>query len=153
MNLTSKKRLAAEILKCSPKRVKFDPERLDEIKEALTRADIKALINDKAIIKEQAKSISGFRAKKKKKQKSKGRQRGQGSRKGKKTARLPKKRNWINKARAQRKLIKQFKEKGMLSTKDYRELYLKIKGGFFRSKAHLLLYIKDKKMLIVKNKK
>ena len=53
MNLKSKKRIAAKILKCSPKRVKLDPSRDDEIKESVTKADLRSLIKDKAIKKEK----------------------------------------------------------------------------------------------------
>ncbi|MGB9748248.1 MAG: 50S ribosomal protein L19e [Candidatus Woesearchaeota archaeon] len=148
MNLKSKKRIAAKVLECSPKRVIFNQERLDEIKEALTREDIRALIKDRAIIKKPKKSISRFRIKKAKKQKSKGRRKGYGSRKGKKTARLPKKEAWMNKVRMQRALLKRLKEKNMISRKAFRDLYLKVKGGFFRSKSHLLMYIKDNKLFL-----
>jgi large subunit ribosomal protein L19e len=146
MNLKSKKRIAAQVLECSPKRVIFNPERLEEIKEALTREDIRALIRDGAIIKKPKKSTSRFRIKKAKKQKSKGRRKGYGSRKGKKTARLPKKEAWMNKVRTQRALLKRLKEKNLISKKAFRDLYLKVKGGFFRSKSHLLMHIKDSKL-------
>jgi len=148
MNLKSKKRIAAQVLGCSPKRVIFNPERLDEIKEALTREDIRALIRDRAIIKKPKRSISSFRIKKIKKQKSKGRRKGHGSRKGKKTARLPKKQAWMNRVRNQRALLKRLKEKNLISKKAFRDLYLKVKGGFFRSRAHLLMHIKDSKLFL-----
>ena len=50
MNL--QKRLAANILKCSPKRIHFDPTKLTEIKEAITKADMRNLIK-KAVITEK----------------------------------------------------------------------------------------------------
>ena len=64
------------IFKRSPKRVKIDPSRSEEIKEAITRADVRALIKDKAIKLEQAKGISRVRAKKTQSQKAKGRRKG-----------------------------------------------------------------------------
>ena len=42
--MKTQKRLAAYILKCSPKKVKFDETKLEEIKEAITKADIRGLI-------------------------------------------------------------------------------------------------------------
>ncbi|MEM2121569.1 MAG: 50S ribosomal protein L19e [Candidatus Woesearchaeota archaeon] len=148
MNLKSKKRIAAKVLGCSPKRVVFNPERLEEIKEALTREDIRALVKDGAIIKKPKKSNSSFRIKKIKKQKAKGRRKGYGSRKGKKTARLPKKEAWMNKIRAQRALLKRLKEKKLISNETYRDLYLKAKGGFFRSRSHIITYLKDNKLFL-----
>ncbi len=147
MNLRTKKELAAHVLNVSPKRVMFNPERLDEIKEALTRADIKALVNDGAIIKKQKKSISSFRAKKIAAQKSKGRRRGQGSRKGTQKARANKKVLWMNRVRLQRKYLNTLREKGVLDTKTFRKVYLRVKAGSFRSKAHLNLFMKDMKIL------
>ena len=99
MKLIVQKRLAANVLKCSRKRIKFDQDRLSDIKEAITKADIKVMIEDKAIIKKPARSTSRVRARKIKIQKRKGRQRGPGSKKGKKTARLSKKKKWTEKTK------------------------------------------------------
>ena len=49
MELKAQKRIAGVILKCSPKRIRFDPDRLSDIKESITKVDIKSLINDKAV--------------------------------------------------------------------------------------------------------
>ncbi len=153
MNLRTKKRLAAQVLGVSPKRVMFNPERLDEIKEALTRADIKSLIKDGAIIKKQKRSASGYHAKQVRKQKSKGKRKGHGSRKGTRNARLKRKEAWENKVRLQRKYLKTLREKGLLDSKTFRTIYLKIKSGFFRSKAHLKLYLQDLEVLPKKEQK
>ncbi len=91
MKLALQKKLAASVTGCSEKRIKFDTDRLDEIKEAITKADIRGLIKDKAIIVKRKKKSSRFRTRTRKKQKSKGRQKGFCKRKGKKTARLGKK--------------------------------------------------------------
>lgn len=147
MNLNTCKKTASRILKCSPKRIKVDPMREDEIKESVTKADIRSLIKDKAVKKIQAKGVSRARANKIKKQKSKGLQKGIGSRKGKKTARLPKKKVWMAKVRVQRELIKKLHKDEKLNNADYRNLYSKVKGGFFRSKRHLKLYITEKEMV------
>jgi large subunit ribosomal protein L19e len=147
MELKTQKRLAAHILKCSEKRVVFDVERLDEIKESITKKDIENLIRDKAINKKQSKGVSRARANKIKIQKSKGRRKGQGSREGKHTARLPKKEEWMNKARLQRKLIANLKEKKSITNDIYKNLYKKIGGGFFRSRNHLKLYIKENELI------
>jgi len=146
MELKIQKRLAAQILKCSPKRILFDQNRLDEIKESITKADLKSLIKDRAIIRKPVKGISRVRIRRRKVQKRKGRQKGPGSRKGKRTARLSKKREWINTIRIQRKFLKMLKEKGAINSSTYQNLYRKSKGGFFRSKRHIKMYIEENKL-------
>ena len=68
------RRLAAHILKCGRNRIWLDPNKLDEIKEAITKTDIRSLINDGTISKKRLRSTSRFWARKKKKQKSHGKQ-------------------------------------------------------------------------------
>ena len=147
MKLGAQKRLAGSVLKCSPKRVKFDGERLEEIKESITKADIKSLIKDNAKSKMKERGVSRVRARKRKVQKRKGRRRGHGSRKGKKTARSPRKEEWMNRVRKQREFVKELKQKGMIDIRVYRKLYNKIKGGFFRSKRHVKLFITENKLV------
>lgn len=143
--MKAQKRIAAEILKCSRKRVVFDSSKLDEIKEAITKEDIRKLINSNSITKAQKKGVSRTRAKKRAEQKRKGRKHGQGTRKGKRTARLKRKDAWKNRIRLQRKFLKELKEKGKISKKEYRSVYKKAKGGFFRSRRHLKLLIGEQK--------
>lgn len=151
MNLRNKKRIASSILKVGLKRVKFDSDKLPEIKESITKGDIKSLIKSKVITPKKKRGISKYRARKIKLQKKKGRRKGLGSRKGKKTARLPSKKLWMGKIRAQRSLLKDLKNKKLISSKDYRILYLKAKGGFFRTKRHIKVYIKEHNL--IKNEK
>lgn len=138
------KKIAARILKCSYKRVWLDPEKLDEIKEAMTKQDIRSKISSGLIQKKQATGISRSRAKKIHIQKTKGRKRGHGSRKGAINARFSKKRAWINKIRSQREFLRLLKEKSIVSVKDYRMLYMMAKGGFFRSIRHIKLYLDER---------
>ena len=142
--LKLQKRLAADVLRCSEKRVWFDEDRLEDIKEAIAKLDIKGLVNDKAIKKKPVKSVSRVRARKTTLQRRKGRRKGKGSKKGKQTARLPKKKAWINKIRLQRRFLKEIRNKGIISKAGYHSLYLKSKGGFFRSKRHIKLYIEER---------
>jgi large subunit ribosomal protein L19e len=151
MRLKVQKRLAAQILKCSEKKIKFDSTRLDEVKEAITKADIRGLIGRGAITKKSVKGVSKVRARKRKEQRRKGRQKGFGSRKGKRTARLPKKRAWANKVRIQRDFVQHLRDKKAISAKDYQNIYMKIKGGFFRSKRHIRLYLNEHGL--IKNEK
>ena len=144
MKLNVQKRLAAQVLGCSAKRVKLDTERLADIKEAITKVDIKSLIKDNAITKIPIKSVSRARARVTQKQKRSGRRRGHGSRKGSQKSRESGKLEWVNQVRAQRKMLMAMKEKGVITPKVYRDLYNKSKGGFFRSRKHLKLYIEER---------
>ncbi|MBW2971312.1 50S ribosomal protein L19e [Candidatus Woesearchaeota archaeon] len=145
--LKSRKRLAGDVMKCSPKRVWLDPDRLEDIEKAITKYDIRGLIKEKAIKEKPARSPSRGRARDRLMQKRKGRRKGEGSRKGKRTARLTKKRAWINKVRIMREFLKDLKEKEMLSAAEYRMLYVKVKGGFFRSKRHIKMYIEEQDII------
>lgn len=143
MQLKIQKRLAAQILKSSENDIWLDSNRLDEIKEAITKADIKSLIKDKAIKAKKIRGISRYRARKRNLQKSKGRRRGPGSLKGSKGARLSKKRGWINHIRVQRVFLQNLRDKGVIAKSSYRPLYMKSKGGFFRSKRHIKIYMQE----------
>lgn len=144
------KRLAARILKASPSRIKLKSDELAKVKEAITKADIKGLINYGLIKVKQIRGKGNFHTRKRKVQKKKGRQSGKGSRKGKASARDNPKRKWINKVRAQRDLLKKLKENGHIKTKDFRMLYQRVKGGFFRSKNHIKMFIEEQGLLIKK---
>jgi len=150
MNLNVQTRLAASVLKASSKRVWLDSTKLAEIKESITKEDIRTLIVQGSICLKPVRSISKGRQRVIKSQKSKGLRRGHGSLKGKKTARLPKKEAWMNKIRIQRKLLKELRDKEILTTSSYRDLYRKSKGGFFRSKRHIKLYISEHKLAVEK---
>jgi len=143
MQLKIQKRLAAQILKASKNDIWLDSSRLEEIKEGITKADIKSLIKDKAIKSKKKRGISRSRARKVKIQKLKGRRRGFGSKKGGKHARLSKKRSWINHIRIQRSFLQNLRDKEVIDKSSYRSLYLKSKGGFFRSKRHIKLYMQE----------
>lgn len=149
--LLIQRRLSAQILKCGENRVTFNQDSIDDIKGAITKADIRVLIGKGVISKKRVLNTSRYRARNKKYQKSASRQKGFGSRKGKSTARLPPKREWMNKIRLQRVFIKSLRDRDMVASSDYHELYMKSKGGFFRSLRHLKLYTKEREM--VKNGK
>ena len=69
MNLRKKTELAARTMKVGKDRIHFVESRLEEIKEAITKQDIKDLVVDGAII---VKNIAGRRKIKKKVKKSTG---------------------------------------------------------------------------------
>lgn len=146
MELKAQKRIAAQVLKCSPKKVVFDATNLETIKEALTRADIKDLINSNVIAKKPENEQSRVRARKIQAQKRKGLRKGTGSRKGTANARLNPKLNWMNRIRAQRDLIKQLRENNRIAVSTYRNLYGKVKGNYFRNKKHIKTYLEEQNL-------
>ncbi|CAB3290054.1 50S ribosomal protein L19e [Methanocaldococcus lauensis] len=147
MDVSVQRKLAAEILKCGIDRVWIDPTQLERVKMAMTRDDIRALIKDGVIKKKQKKGISSARVKKLKEQKKKGRRRGPGSRRGAAGARTPPKERWMATIRALRKTLKYLRDSGKIDRKVYRKLYRMAKGGAFRSKSHLFLYMKEHDLL------
>lgn len=146
MRLTSQRRIAAQILKVGRNRIVFDQSKLNEIKEAITKSDLRSLIGSKVIKAKAIKGVSRVRARKLKVQKSKGRRKGPGSKKGKKTARMPRKKIWTLKVRTQRKFIKLLREKKIIVPNVYRNIYNKVKGNFFRSRRHIKLYLEEHKL-------
>ena len=140
MNLQRK--IAAKILKCGENRVWIDPAN-EKVKTAITRNDIRRFIKEGFIKK--------LPEKKKAKHKEKRQQR-TGSIKGSIGARESKKTNWLKVVRPQRRLLKDLKSKNKLSPHAYRTVYKLIKGNFFRSKSHLMTYLKEKK-LVTEDKK
>ena len=147
MDLKNQKRIAAKVLKSGRSRVYFDPERLSDISEALTKADIRSLVSDGAIRAKPVSSNSRGRARRIASQKRKGRRKGPGSRKGASGTRMPRKRLWVTRIRVQREFIKMLKEKKLLNPKSYRNLYNMAKSGLFRSKRHIKLYIDEQKLI------
>jgi large subunit ribosomal protein L19e len=137
MNLAGQRRLAAQIMKVGQGRVKFNIERQEEISEALTREDIRALINSGAITKKPKVGVSRGRTRARERQKKKGRGRGAGHRKGTAKARTPKKRAWISLIRAVRDELKKMRANKEITESEYRRLYAQAKGNLFVSRRHL----------------
>ena len=94
------RRLAASVLGCSGKRVWMDPAKAQQIKEAVTKTDIRSLIAQGVIQKRRVKGISRGRIRENMLQKRKGRRRGVGHRK----ARQPRQRLDVPLALGQRQV-------------------------------------------------
>jgi large subunit ribosomal protein L19e len=141
--LKTQRRLAADILKVGEARVWFDPEELESVSTAVTREDIRKLINDGVIQARQMAGVSRYRAKKRHLQKLKGRRKGYGKRKGTKGARFSKKRRWISTIRPIREKLAELRDSRKINKPTYRRLYGMAKGGIFKSKSHLDMYLKE----------
>lgn len=46
--------------------------------------------------------------------------------------------------RALRKMLRELRDSGRISRSEYRRLYRRVSGGYFRSKAHLEAYLKER---------
>jgi len=135
--LTQQRRMASDILKVGGTRVWISEKHLEDVKNAITRADIRKMISH-GYIKARNEKIKRPNLETKKKKK------GEGSRKGKRGSRLPKKRKWINTIRPLRRMIKDLRAEGKIDVSNYRKLYMLVKSGSFRSRSHLKLYLKQK---------
>ncbi|MEM0465222.1 MAG: 50S ribosomal protein L19e [Candidatus Pacearchaeota archaeon] len=128
MNLKTKKILAAKTLGVGKNRIYFDPERLSEIKDAITKQDIIAL-NQEGLIK--IKPVKGRKKIEKRKRK---RKRGPGKIKMKIKKR---KQNYVKLTRKLRRYIKGLKQKGVIDRELYWEIRKKIKTKTFKSLSNL----------------
>ncbi len=145
--MKAKKRLAGEVLGVSPGKVKFSEDALEDIQKAITRADIRGLIAVRKISIRRVNQHSRSGARSNAAQKRKGRQKGKGSRKGSKHSIVTAKENWMNRIRLLRAFLKELKLKKLLSAQDYRSLYAKCSGGYFRNKRHLKLYLTEHQLI------
>ncbi|NLI74253.1 MAG: 50S ribosomal protein L19e [Euryarchaeota archaeon] len=143
MDLKNQKRMAAEILDCGYNRVWIDPNRVEDVADAITRADIRTAIASGTIKARPKKGISKGRTRHDQAQRKKGRQRGPGSRKGTTGARTPAKREWIRTIRPIRATLRELRDENQISRSVYREFYMKAKGGMFRSRNHLISHLKS----------
>lgn len=142
MNLRNKKRLAASILNVGVSRVWIDPEYLGDVEAAITRGDIRRLIDEGVIKRLPAESQSRARARVLAAKRRKGLRRGPGSRTGSKYAVVKRKEAWMNRIRALRRRLRTLREKRIITVSTYRKLYLMAKGGAFDSVADLTRYIR-----------
>lgn len=132
MNLEKKKLLAQRTLKIGKKRILFLKSRLDEIKEAITKQDIKNLQESGAII---IKNIKGRKRNLKKKiKKSAGNIRKKVNRR---------KKEYMIMARKLRRYLAEMKKQGKVTNEEIIEIRKKIRNRYFKSKNYLKAYIKN----------
>ena len=132
------KRLAAKILKVGQSRVWLDPTQKKDIEAAITSADIRKLIQ-KGYVKRLPAVVRMPKEKKVGRTK-----RGRGSKKGKKHSIVPSKRKWISTVRPLRRMLKELKATQHIDNQTFKHLYKLVKGGMFRSRAHLRIYLEQR---------
>ena len=142
-DLSAQKRLASDVLDVGESRVWFDPDAQGDIAEAITREDIRELVEDGTIRAEEKKGNSRGRAREREHKRAYGHQTGPGNRKGKSGGRQSEKEQWQQTIRAQRRKLKELRAEGEITQSQYRDLYVKAKGGEFRSVRYLLNYIEN----------
>ncbi len=130
-DLSSQKRMAADVLGVGESRVWIDPDRTEDVDGAITKQDIRNLVESGAIQKKAKQGVGS----------SGGSGDGPGSRKGRSGARKSEKEEWTESIRALRSRLKELRDEGDISSSEYRELYDMASGGFFRNTKHMDLYI------------
>lgn len=138
MTATTVKRLAADILGVGVNRIRLDKENIAKVEEALTRADVRNLLEEGTVYALPPRA--GHR-----KKKMPGKRRG--SRKGQKKAREGGKSAWMVRVRSQRRYLTELLKSGELPGEHKHPIYMKIKGGAFRGKAAMRAYLVESKML------
>ncbi|HYY40676.1 MAG TPA: 50S ribosomal protein L19e [Nitrososphaera sp.] len=136
VNIRKKRELIARILGVGVNRVRFEPDKLDDVADSITRENMRTLINNGTIWTIKPKGTSTARAKAKLAIRRK-RGTSTGSKKGKKSARTGKKQVYVAKIRAMRYHLKVLKDRNDITRGIYWSLYRKVNGGQVRSLAHL----------------
>jgi large subunit ribosomal protein L19e len=140
-DLTNQKRLAADIMGCGEERVWLDPESQGDVADAITREDVRGLIEDGIVREKRKKGVSRGRARERDEKRDYGHQKGPGTRKGRKGARSDPKDEWKSGVRALRKELRRMKREDEIDASEYRDLYAKAKGGEFDSVRYLRNYV------------
>jgi large subunit ribosomal protein L19e len=145
VNIKKKRELVSRILGVGSNRIRFEPDRLEDVGDSITRENIRSLVNSGAIWTVQRKGTSrGRSVAKKSVWKIHGK--GPGSKKGKKTARVGKKAVYVVRVRSMRYHLKVLKDRKDINNEAYWNLYKKVNGGQVRSLAHLRDLVKEAKV-------
>ncbi|HZX19681.1 MAG TPA: 50S ribosomal protein L19e [archaeon] len=139
------KKMAAEILKVGVTKIYLTPGETKRFKDAMTKEDVRSLIKEGLIKKRLDHLQSRGRARILAAKKKKGRKRGKGKRTGKRGARMERKASWRKNVRAQRRTLKEMKDSGVKLKKPARQIYLMIKGNFFKGKKSLQAMVEEGK--------
>lgn len=130
MNLRSKKEIAAKALNVGKERIVFVKERISEIKEAISKQDMRDLNKEGAIL---TKEVRGRKTNVKRRNR-----RGTGKIRKKLNIR---KKNYMLITRKLREFVKELMTQGKLTKEEAVEIRKKIRNNEFKSKANLKTYI------------
>jgi large subunit ribosomal protein L19e len=146
MNLTNQRRLAASLLEVGVNRVWINPEKIEDVEGAITRDEIRKLIREGTIKALPENGTSRGRARVLAQKKRTGRRIGAGTKKGRMYAEISEKTRWMNRIRALRRKLTELRDQRVITVGTYRSLYMKAKGGEFRSLAELDRHINEQKL-------
>jgi len=142
-DLSAQKRLAADVLDVGENRIWLDPEEQEELADAITREDIRELVDQGAVRAEPKSGNSRGKARERSAKRAYGHNTGAGSRKGKAGGRQSEKDRWTRTARAQRQTLRELRDDGVVTPAQYRALYNKARGGEFPDVRRLLNFAED----------
>ncbi len=133
--LLTQKRLASQVMGVGRNKVWFDPTSLNEIKEAITKSDIEALIKDGVIKKKADVGVKRRAGRIREARKRKGRRRGVG-----KTKMTPnqKKRDYMTRIRNIRSHIQSMKRNKSITHKQAHKFRRWAKASLIRSRKDLI---------------
>ncbi len=134
MKLEKKKELASKALGVGKNRIIFNTQRLQDIKEAITKQDIRDLVNDKAIL------IREVKGRKVIERKNNRRRHGSVRKKVKNT-----KEKYILLTRKLRSCLFELRRTDSTSKEEYLRLRKQIRAGMFKSKSHMKEHISNLK--------
>ncbi|MEK6925683.1 MAG: 50S ribosomal protein L19e [Nanoarchaeota archaeon] len=125
MNLRKKKQLAKKTLSIGSSRIVFVKTRLDEIKEAITKQDIRDLVGRGAII---VKEVKGRKSVKKRKKRKTGKVRMKVNKR---------KEKYVILTRKLRKYVLELKKKGEIAKDEFTKIRIRIRDSSFKNLAQL----------------
>jgi large subunit ribosomal protein L19e len=136
-DLSSQRRLAAQILKIGQNRVWINPEFMSDVESAITREEIRKLIHEKVIVSLPQKGVSRSRAKVIRAKKHQGRRSGPGSITGAGFAKVTQKQAWMIRIRSLRRKLRELKANRTITEETYSQYYRMAGSGRFQSIAEL----------------
>ena len=133
MDLSKKKALAARTLGVGEGRIRFNTHNISEIKEAITKQDIRDLVAAKAIF---VKDVKGRKTNTPRKRRRAGSIRMRPNNR---------KREYIILTRKLRSYLSEIRKHGAINDEEFNSLRRGIRSKIFRNKAHLKEHIQMKK--------